>query len=893
MNPDVAYVAAVGHLWGANPERGVYKTTDGGATWDLVLFVDEHTGAIDLAMDPGDPQTLFAAMYQRRRTNFGFNGGGAGSGIYRTLDGGASWDRLENGLPEGDMGRIGLDIHRRDGSLVYAVVEARGAAQGVYRSTNRGESWEQMSDENPRPMYFSQIRIDPNDPERIYLGGVQLHISRDGGRTFTREAREVHSDHHALWIDPNDSDHLIMGSDGGVAVSFDRAERWRMYDNIALGQFYEIGVDMRDPYYVCGGLQDNGSWCGPSETYTDEGIMNKDWYNVHGGDGFYTQIDPTDPRVMYAESQNGRPSRVDVLTGERQSIQPQLRTDDDDEEYRWNWNTPIVLSRHDPGTVYYGANVLLKSTDRGYTWTPISPDLTKAIDRSELEIMGALPNDDMLSRHDGISSFGNITTVSESPMDANVVYVGTDDGNVQVTRDGGATWTDATGNIPGVPAGTYVSRVVASAHDAGTVYATFDGHTNDDYAAYVYVSSDYGRRWTSITNGLPDKWSVNVLAEHPRNRHLLFVGNEVGVYVSLDRGGQWTRMPNLPTVPVDDIVIHPRDNDLVLGTHGRSIWIMDDILPLEQISSEVLAADLHVFGNTRPARIVNVSSPQGWVPGAYAQPNPDPGARIRYYLAEDAGTGETMASAGTNGDDGESPPARIDVLDASGTVLRTLEGKATAGLHEVVWDFRVESPTPDDDESGGGGGFFGGPQRGPRVLPGTYTAVITAGDDEARIEVSVEGDPRIEISSADLAARQDALMSLHALAGPVATAQDEAEAAAEQLETVLGLLEKGGNAPADLAERVDTMRDSLDAMGREARRQGQAARRLFSAIERSTTRPTADQLWQIDRSWRRGTEMIERLNGALTTDLPALYADINRLGVGPGPAAKIPLPVKP
>lgn len=477
-NPDIVYVAAVGHLWGANPERGVFKTSDGGKTWEHVLFVNENTGAIDLVMDPGDPQTLFAAMYQRRRTAFGFNGGGPGSGIYRTTDGGVSWKELTNGLPTVDKGRIGLDIYRRDGNLVFALVEADPRGQGfgqqaadstetrrngVYRSTDRGETWEHVSTTNSRPMYYSQIRVDPNDPERIYLGGSSLYRSSDGGRSFTNDAaRGVHSDHHALWIDPHNSNHLLLGGDGGVSVSFDRSDNWRQFSNLPLAQFYEIGIDMRDPYHVCGGLQDNGSWCAPSATLSNQGIRTRDWYNVNGGDGFYTLLDPVN-RLMFSESQGGNLTRVDLVTMERARLRPVPRPTDEEEDrsYRFNWDAPLVMSAHDPATIYFGANHLLKSTDRGVTWREISPDLTKQIDRSELQIMGA-GEDGMLSRHDGISSYGNITALSESAINADVLYVGTDDGNLHVTRDGGATWDDITSRVRDLPERTYVTRLVAS-----------------------------------------------------------------------------------------------------------------------------------------------------------------------------------------------------------------------------------------------------------------------------------------------------------------------------------------------------------------------------------------------------------------------------------------------
>ncbi|SVA64372.1 uncharacterized protein METZ01_LOCUS117226, partial [marine metagenome] len=517
-NPDIVYVAAVGDLWAANEERGVYRTHDGGETWEKVLYVDEHTGAIDLAMDPGDPNTVFAAMYQRRRTAWGFNGGGPGSGLYRTFDGGDSWTELTDGLPEGDKGRIGVDVFRQDGNVVYALVEAepRSADQGfrggggpsksgTFRSLNRGDTWEKMSDTDPRPMYYSQIRIDPSNVDRIYVLGGGLMVSDDGGRTFRSDgAEQVHVDNHALWIDPNDPDHLILGNDGGVAASWDGTAHWQWFNNFPIGQFYAIGFDMRDPYYVCGGLQDNDAWCGPSNTRSFHGIRNEDWYETTYGDGFFTIVDPTDSTIVFSESQGGNMNRYDLTTGEKTPMRPITGPREEEnttKEYRFNWNSPLQFSPHDPATIYLGANYLLRSRDRGMAWEEVGGvDLTKRIDRDELEIMGVPGMDPQMSIHDGISTYGNITTFAESPLVPGVLYVGTDDGNLQVSRDDGDTWQNVEDRIPGLPERTYVSRVEPSVHVDGRVYATFDGHRNGDYAAYVYASEDYGQNWSQITN---------------------------------------------------------------------------------------------------------------------------------------------------------------------------------------------------------------------------------------------------------------------------------------------------------------------------------------------------------------------------------------------------------
>ncbi len=875
-DPDVAYVAAVGQLWASNPERGVFRTVDGGKSWDLVLWIDEHTGAIDLVMDPADPLTLFAAMYQRQRRAWGFNGGGAGSGIYRTTDGGESWTELTKGLPEGDKGRIGLDVYRRDGNLVCALVEADlrvpgqgfgggnsdDVENGVYCSTDRGESWEHRSTTNNRPMYYSQIRIDPNDPERIYLGGANAYRSSDGGRTFTADAAAgVHLDHHAWWINPANSDHMILGSDGGVSISWDRSDNWYQLRNLPISQFYEIGVDMQDPYHVCGGLQDNGSWCAPSDTWSNQGIRTRDWYNVGSGDGFFTVLHPDDPRIMFAESQGGNVIRVDRETGERVRMRPIGRPGPDGElpELRWNWDTPLLISAHDASTVYVGGNILFKSTDLGSTWEAISGDLTYAIDRDTLSIMGVPGGDPQMSRNDGQSTYGNLTAVAESPRDAAVLYTGADDGRFHVTQDGGGTWSDVSNAFDGLPEHTYVTRIAASSGAAGRVYAAFDGHRSGDFSPYLYVSDDFGASWERITTGLPMS-SINAFAEHPDNPMVLFVGNEIGVYVSTNRGASWVRMKgDLPTVPVDDIKIHPRDNDLVIGTHGRGIWIADDITPLERLTPEALSADAFLFP-IRRATSYNMYTPQGWTPGIFAAPNPPMGARIRYWIRDAR-------------DDVE-----LKVTDATGNPIRELEASGEAGFHEVIWDLRLVENTSDGEAM----------EPGPRVLPGTYLVELTTGASVAQTEVVVRLDPRVEMARRPLMVRHQSMLESYRLAGSAERAEEALSDVEEVLDQVDALF-AGRERPETIAQEAEALRTSISELEDELDDAARGGRSWF-AIQSATAPPTADQLWAIEQSWAQLPGVIDQVNRLLATDVPDFLASVYVGEAAPRLPSPVPAP---
>jgi photosystem II stability/assembly factor-like uncharacterized protein len=794
-NPDVVYVAALGHLWGPNAERGVYKTTDSGKTWSQVLKINDDTGVSDIAMDPQSPDILYAAAYERRRTPYGFNGGGPDSGIYKTTNGGATWKKLTKGLPYengGETGRIGLDIYRKDPNIVYAIVQHEKG--GTFRSDDKGETWKKMGDTNPRPSYYSQIRIDPNNDLRIWELGAQMFYSEDGGKKFaTDRVRGIHGDYHAMWIDPADSNHMIAGSDGGIHWSYDSGRTWDFINSIAIGQFYEIGLDNEKPYHVCGGLQDNGSWCGPSQSLTRDGITNEDWHLIHGGDGFYAAIDPVEPWIVYTESQDGYIDRRDLRTGQQRSITPEAKYGE--AHYRFQWNSPVAVSAHNHTTIYYGGNHLFKSTDRGDTWVRLGGDLTTGLDRNKLQIFGKTPDKKTLSRHDGVQEYPSITTLGESPLTPNVLWVGTDDGNLQVTRDGGKTWKNVATRVSGVPKGTYISRVVASKAAEGAAFVTFDGHRNDDYGIHIFVTNDYGESWKAIRNGIPDSaGSVHVIREHARNQNLLFAGLEFGLWVSWDRGANWTALQNnFPTVPVDDIQIQARENDLVVATHGRSIWIFDDITPIEKMDAGVLNSDLTFFP-PHAATSFNIKM-RRWSGGQkfFTAKNPPYGAILNYYLKEAVAPEPPKAEQKTDKDDKEkaapvrtekeekgkstgedkSKPAseakkegkvKISVTDKDGKVLREFEGPGAAGVNRANWDLRYNAaadPTPEQLEAINAG-YSEGP-RGPKVEPGKYVIKIKAGAKEETQEVVVEDDPHIQISPEDRAARRAAIDQLYAM----------------------------------------------------------------------------------------------------------------------------------
>ncbi len=802
---NVVYVASLGNLWGAGGDRGVFKTTDGGETWQRTLFVNDDTGATELVMDPSNNKVLYAATYQRRRAQWGMNGGGPGSGMWKSSDGGQTWTKLEKGLPDGAKGRIGMDVWRANPNVLYARVEHE-TESGVYRSDDAGASWRKMSNTNPRPMYFSQIRIDPKTDSRIYVLGISLHISDDAGKTFRDDgARNIHVDHHALWINPSNPDHLIIGNDGGVSMSHDRAATWVWMNNLPFAQAYHVTYDMQTPYHVCAGLQDNNTWCGPSAVRTNSGVNNEDWYVISGGDGFQPLQDPTDARLMYGESQDGRMSRTDRVTNERKTIRPEPA--EGEPVLRWNWDTAMHMSPHDPATIYVGANRLFRSTDRGHSWKAISGDLTTETNRNRLAIMGLGDEDIKIAKHDGVSSFGNLVTIAESPVKAGILWTGSDDGVVSVSRDAGANWTNVTSRISGVPKWTYVSKVVPSRFAEGTAYVMFDGHRGGDFNTYAFVSDDFGATWQPISSSIAKGEVIRTLAEDVKNRDVLYLGTETGLWVSTNRGKQWTRVKaSLPTVPIYEITLHPRDNDMILATHGRALWILDDLTPFQQWSKSE-GGDAFAFDPSPAVAFSQANDQMKNFEGdrVFLGPNPAAGTTLFYRLRTDA------------------KEVKFTIRDASNTVVREISGDAMkdrneSGLQSVQWDLRHQPLRPlrnqPPGQQGGGGGFGGGGNNAPFVLPGTYRATLSVdGRDANVINVTVTGDPAIQITDTDRKTWLETAIALHQLQEKANDMADQVNDAWSRFQSIEQQT-RGQNLPPALKTELEGVRKELEAVRR-------------------------------------------------------------------------------
>ncbi len=857
---NTVWACATGHLWDSHPDRGVYKTTDGGKTWKKVLYVDADTGCSDLAVDPQDPSILYAGMWQFRRTPHSFSSGGKGSGLYKSTDGGETWRQLKAGLPTGDKGRVAVAVAPSRASVVYALVESADTA--LYRSDDTGESWRQVNDSfnvQVRPFYFARIVVDPNDFNTVYKPGLSLTVSNDGGKSFTSVISlssgfggGPHSDHHALWINPKNSNEILLGTDGGVYMSYSQGRQWHHMGTLPVAQLYHVSYDMGRPYRVYGGLQDNGSWSGPSAGVGGT-ILNKDWVNIGGGDGFWAYADAADPDIVYSESQGGEITRRRVSTGEEKAIKPLPLAGDP--PYRFNWNTPIQTSPNDPKTIYLGSQFLFRSRDRGDSWEKISPDLSTNDPKKQQQLKsGGLTVD-----NSSAENHTTIFTISESPKSAQVIWAGTDDGNLQVTRDGGKSWTNVAPNVPGLPKGTWVSCVEAGHFEEGTAFATFDGHQTGDMKTYVYRTSDFGKTWTPLASDATSGYA-HVVRQDLVNPDLLFLGTEFGLYVSVDGGGRWARFTGkLPKVAVRDIAIHSRDGDLILATHGRGVYIVDDLTPLRKLTRQALDADVVML----PARTSAMAIPASVqdFPGddEYVAFNPDEAATITYYLKKRHIFGDL----------------KVEVYDAKGQLLSTLPGGKRRGINRVSWPMRLPPPKLPPANSlviGSQYALFG-----PRVPPGTYTVKLVDGDKTYTSQVELVPDPRSTHSAEDRGAQHETAMALYGMLGRLTYVADSVKSLED------GAQERAKKLPAgdrlrhqldSLAGSLETFRATLVATGPGGWLSGDEQLRekmakVYGGVNGYDGRPTQSQIAQVkvlgDQLTQAEAKLVSVQNGEVAT----------------------------
>ncbi len=874
---DTVYVCAPGKLWSDSDERGVYKTTDGGKTWAKILRgSNASTGCSMMSMDRQNPRTIFAGMWDFRRKGWTFRSGGdgpndpSGSRLFKTTDGGASWAELDEksakGLPSKPWGRVAVTVAPSKPNVVYAFIEAEPPKNGLYRSDDGGQTWAALDRSQNmiwRPFYFANLIVDPKNENRIYKPDLSLIVSADGGKSFSNITGGAHGDFHDVWINPNNTDHLITGDDGGVWYSYDGGNRWWKAENLPISQFYHVSVDMEMPYHVYGGLQDNSSWVGDSQY--PGGITNSRWENVYNGDGFWVFADTADPDYVYAEYQGGEISRINRKTHESRNIKPLPQYKEG--KLRYNWNTPIHLSPTQKGTVYIGAQFLFRSRDHGQTWERVSPDLTtNDPEKQKQEQSGGVTVDNSAAE-----MHTTIYSIAESPGNANTVWAGTDDGNLQVTRDGGKTWTNVVGNIHGLPKNAWVSSIEAGHFSEGTAYATFDLHTFGDMRPYVYKTTDFGRTWAPVVaRTSPVRGYAHVVKEDPVNKDLLFLGTELGLWISLDGGGQWAQYKGsgLPSVAVRDLAIHPRDHDLVIATHGRGIWIVDDITPLRTLTPEMLAKEA-VFIQAKPS-VQRIPASGGWANGdaAFAGPNPPDEAVITYYQKKRHIFGDL----------------KIEVFDQGGHLLGAIPSSKRRGLSRATWPMRLKPPKVPPAASAAFGAAFG-----PRVLPGTYTVKMTKDKGIYTTELQAVADPRSKYTPEDRRAQLDLSMKLYQLLG-------EMTFAVERINGVrLALDERASKLPAGepLARRLRTASAQVDELRRKivATREGgmitgeerlrENLSDLYGNVISYEGRPSQTQVERADALARELADVVKDFDAWMATDLAGLNSDLAKKQLEP------------
>lgn len=921
-NSNIVFVAAQGPLWSAGGERGLYKTTDGGKTWKAVINISENTGVTDVVIDPANPDTMYAASWQRRRHFYTLINGGPESAIYKSTDGGETWNRLRAGLPPGDLGRIGLSISPANPNVVYASVEASGNLSGIFRTNDRGATWERMGNRIAQGMYYGQIVADPKNVDRVYIPDVVMQVSDDGGRTQRAAGERLkHVDNHALWIDPNNTDYLLVGCDGGVYESFDRAENWHFKANLPIAQFYDVTVDNSVPFYnVYGGTQDNNSLGGPAKNRSIAGIVNSDWILTNGGDGFKSQVDPLDPNIIYAESQNGGLVRFDKRTGDRVGIAP--IEGKDIESQRYNWDSPFIISPHSNTRLYFAGHKLYKTDNRGDDWKVISSDLSRGIDRNTLPVMGKIWGPDAIAKHQSTALYGNASAISESPKKAGLIYVGTDDGLIQITENDGGSWRKVD-KIAGVPSDSYVTRIHASQHDTNTVYATFNNHQNGDFKPYIVKSTDTGKTWTSITGNLPVRGSLYAFNEDHVNPNLLFVGTEFGFFFTVDGGAKWLPLRSgLPTIAVRDIAIQKTENDLVLGTFGRGIYVLDDYSTLRQIKEETLKQNSALFPVKDALMFVRSNATFASSQGAsfFTAQNPPYGATFAYFLKEAPKTmrqkrqeaeraaerakqtarypsiAELRAEA-----EEESPALIFTITDAEGKIVRRLNAPAAPGIQRVVWDMRYTAPSiqaaPTQFGGGGGGGGFGGgfgPQ-GVLVMPGKYNVtmaikvngVVTPLPGSQSFNVIVEGKERMTDAERKILAEFQRKVS------NLQRAVNAAFGVANDTRTRIGLLKRAAqDAPTEnkrFIDQANAFENEVNFLLNELRGGRENSdipppsissriSTVANTIRLSTIKPTNTQIEQYNLSDSEFKPVLARLKKLVEVDLPAFEKQLEEAG---------------
>ena len=917
---NIVYVAAQGPLWGPGGERGLFKTIDGGKTWKNILNISENTGITEVVIDPNDPNTIYAASYQRRRHMWTLINGGPESAIYKSTDAGVSWNKLRVGLPTSELGRVGLAISPVDSNVIYATVEAADRKGGIFRSSDRGGSWERRNEYDTTAMYYARIVADPKDVDRVYIMNVFLMVSDDGGRTLRRLGeRSKHVDNHDIWIDPANTDHYLVGCDGGVYESFDRGATWNFKDNLPIPQFYDITTDNAKPFYnIYGGTQDNFSFGGPSRTRSASGITNADWFVTNGGDGFRSQVDPEDPNTIYSELQNGSLVRFDKRTGERIGIQPQAGRGED--PLRWNWDSPFIISPHSHTRLYFGADKLFRTDDRGDSWQVISGQLSRNLDRDKLPVMGKVWGIDAVAKNASTAFFGNASAITESPKKEGLIYVGTDDGLIQITEDGGKNWRKVE-KFPGVGDVAYVSRIIASNHDANTAYASFDNHQNADFKPYLLKTTDAGRTWVSISSNLPQNGPVLAIAEDHVNPGLLFAGTEFGLFFSIDGGQKWIQLKGgLPTIAVRDLNIQKRENDLVIGTFGRGIYILDNYAPLRSINAEMLKQDA-VFP-VKDALMYIQSQPLGGRGKSfqgesfYTADNPPFGATVTWYLKEavktrkekrqeaerDAERKKALVGWPTQAElraeeEEEAPAIILTITDSSDKVVRRLTGPIGAGMQRVTWDLRYPAanlsapPPPDADPD-----FE--PPSGPLVMPGTYKASLAKRIDGVVIPFGSVQQFQVTVEGLESMAASDraALVEFQQKAGRLQRAVSGATQAANALKPRLAAIKRAILETPSLPPRLADEATALDKRTNEILRalSGDSVARqrnintppsindrvgyVVGAQRMSTSRPTKTQMDQYAAAAHDFEGVLSQLRQLIEVDLVKLEKQLEAAG---------------